>query len=63
MSDMNDEELARKSAWILGPASAAAQALKELDRRRAEGENVHIISQGSYWLVGQTPPEGEGRTS
>lgn len=51
---MSDEELARKSAHILGASSAAARALEELDRRRAAGETVEIFNYRKSWIVG--PP-------
>lgn len=51
---MSDEELARKSAHILGSSSAAARALEELDRRRAAGEAVEIFNYRKSWIVG--PP-------
>ena len=51
---MSDEELARKSAHILGESSAAARALVELERRRAAGETVEIFNHQQSWIVG--PP-------
>ncbi len=49
---MTHEELARKSAEILGASSAAALAVQELDRRRSAGEDVEIISYLRRWIVG-----------
>jgi len=48
------EELARKVASVMGEASAAARAIKELERRRAAGEEVVIYIDKRAWLVG--PP-------
>ena len=52
MSD--HEELARRCAHIIGPFSAAALALQELDRRRKAGEEVRIYQTGRSWVV--VPP-------
>jgi hypothetical protein len=62
---MSDEELARTSANILGASSAAALALAELDRLRAEGNPAEIIndSRRRRWVVvGRKPTDlaGEG---
>lgn len=48
---MTDEALARQLADILGPSSAAAQAVAELDRRRRNGEDAFIARLGKTWLV------------
>lgn len=52
--DIARERLARRSAHILGPSSAAHKALAELDRRRLAGEDVAIFYLGTTWFVG--PP-------
>jgi hypothetical protein len=56
---MTDEELARKSAEILGQASGAARALADLDRLRARGKRAQIIDdhRRSRWLVFELPPQ------
>ena len=47
----DDEELARSCAHIIGPFSAAALALQELDSRRKAGEEVRIYQTGRLWVV------------
>ena len=49
------EDEARRIADIIGPFSAAARALKDVARRRAEGEDVMIYRSLSLWLVGPPP--------
>lgn len=49
------EELARRVAWVTGDASAAAQAISDLDRRREAGENVIIFRGANCWFVGPDP--------
>lgn len=51
-----EELVARRAAHILGEFSAAALAIKELERRRANGEDVFIFSHRQYWLVGPSAP-------
>jgi len=46
------ETQARMVALIIGPNSAAAQALALLEQRRAAGESVAIFAQGKSWFVG-----------
>jgi hypothetical protein len=48
------EELARRSAHILGPSSAAYLALAELERRRALGEPCEIFDYQRRWIVVST---------
>jgi len=49
---MDDEQLARITANVIGPSSAAAKALETLERRRAAGEDVVIFERKSTWWVG-----------
>lgn len=49
-----DEERARKVAYIIGPQSATARALAELERRRKAGEDVCLYRVGCTLIVG--PP-------
>ncbi len=52
-----DEESARKVAHIIGPSSTAAKALKELKRRREEGEKVSLyLSSDQAIVVGPSTP-------
>lgn len=52
-----DEHAVRYVARILGRSSAAAQALEDLDRRRANGECVAIFRSDTGWYVGPIPME------
>lgn len=45
------EDLAARVAHIIGPQSAAAQALKELRNRRSAGEPVELWRNGGAWVV------------
>lgn len=47
-----DEALLRRVARIVGPSSAAAAALAELERRRARGERPKCYRQGTTFFVG-----------
>lgn len=49
------EELARIVAAMLGPSSAAAKALAELEQRRASGEDAIILKDDRLWIVGPIP--------
>ena len=50
---MLDEDGIRRSAHILGPASAAAKAIAEAERRRANGEeNTVVFMVGNTIIVG-----------
>lgn len=51
MSEQTPEELARDVAQIIGSSSAAAAALAELDRLRAEGKSPALIFNGHRWIV------------
>jgi hypothetical protein len=52
---MTDEEVAREMAHIFGPHSASGKAIAELDRRRANGEKVGIVTgPNKTWLVFNT---------
>ena len=55
------EDLARRSAHILGDSSAAASALDELERRRVSGEDVSIYLIDRVWVVGPTIAPDKGR--
>lgn len=46
-----EEDGARRIAEIMGQSSAAAAALRELEARRASGENAVIFRHGSRWVV------------
>lgn len=46
-----DEELAKVSARILGPSSAAQQALDEVGRIRADGNLAAIVNTGTSWVI------------
>ncbi len=50
-ADVSAEELARQCADILGPSSASAQAIAELERRKKDGEDAFIARLGKTWLV------------
>lgn len=53
-----DEALARNVAHIIGDQSAAALALRDLDKRRATGQGAWITNVGKSWFVGfATPPK------
>jgi len=45
----------RHVARIIGPSSAAAQALAEYDRRTAAGEDVTIFERPRSIIVGPSP--------
>jgi hypothetical protein len=52
----HSEETAKRMAEILGPSCASAQALKELEERRKNGEQVDLFVDDDNWLVvGPTP--------
>lgn len=44
-------ETAKMVAEILGPQSAAALALSELERRKAAGEDVALFTTGNSVLI------------
>lgn len=46
-----EEDGARRVAEIMGPSSAAAAALKQLDAYRAEGFSAAITRRRGTWLV------------
>ena len=56
VADESEELVARIAAQILGPHSASARAVAELDARRANGESVCVRQHGNSWLVLPTPP-------
>ena len=45
------EEALERAAAILGPSSAAAQALADIARRREAGEDPICVKEGSTLLV------------
>lgn len=47
-----EEDAARRVAHIVGPSSAAAKAIAELERRRAAGERAYVLRHKQSWLVG-----------
>lgn len=47
-----DEDIARRIAHILGPQSAAAKALNELELRRKDGDDIALFTYGDTILVG-----------
>lgn len=53
------EEQARLVAGIIGPGSAHARALRELDRRREAGEEVYLYRSGPVVVVGPSLPNQE----
>jgi len=48
---LTDLELARKSAWILGAMSAAAQAVDLYDRLVADGKRPQLLQERGRWIV------------
>lgn len=49
----------RHTAKILGPSSAAAKAIEDLDARRANNEDAVIYQRGAFLLVGpRIVPDG-----
>jgi hypothetical protein len=50
-----DEEQAQRIADIVGPSSAAAKALAQLQRRRSDGEDVYLWIVENAILVGPVP--------
>ena len=46
------EETIRRTAKILGPSSAAAKAVADLEARRASSEDAVIYQRGAFLLVG-----------
>ncbi len=55
-----DETRAHAVANIMGPSSAAAKALEQMERRRADGEDVYLWLCGSSILVGPNPESTSG---
>ena len=51
MTDDFDLDVARRVAGIIGPQSAAAEALADRDRRIAAGEDPVIICTQKSWHV------------
>ena len=50
------ENIAHTVSEIMGPQSAAAQALRELDALRAEGKQAWLEHRGDTWVVGSIDP-------
>jgi hypothetical protein len=50
------ESLARRVAYIMGDSSGAANALRELERKRMDGCVAWIELQTGVWIVGSLPP-------
>ena len=52
------EDAARRISQIIGPYSAAGNALRELEKRRSNGESVGLFEGGGMFLVGPSagPP-------
>lgn len=57
-----DEARAREIANIIGPSSAVALALDQMERRRADGEDVYLWLCGGSILVGPVPGETSSLT-
>lgn len=54
-----DPDFVRRIAGIIGPSSAAQQALDDYERRKGAGERVHIfqdVARPIFW-VGPMPEE------
>jgi hypothetical protein len=49
------EDVLRRQASIIGPHSAAARALEEIKRRRADGQDVEVVRCGSTIMVFEKP--------
>jgi len=59
MSKTDDSEmLCRRVAHIMGESSGAAQAIKCLEAKRAEGMDAWVWNEGNKWLVFFEPPVG-----
>lgn len=52
-----EEDAARRIAEIIGPASAAALAIANLEQRRTAGEDAVIWRDGKRWIVGPRPSD------
>lgn len=48
---VDDEELARRVAKIIGESSAAADAIRDLESRRANGVSASLSFDGRTWWV------------
>lgn len=55
--DPVSREVLERVARIIGPSSAAAQTLAELDRRLKAGENVCAYQAGNSFYVGPAPKD------
>ncbi len=53
--ELIEDETAKRIAHIIGDQSGMAQAIREVERRRGEGEKVHIWKAGAMILVGRNP--------
>ena len=54
-----DEAVIRRTASIMGPSSASARAIEDLETRRTKGEDAVIYQRGSVLLVGPRAKETE----
>ena len=52
-----NERIVRRIAGIMGQSSAAAQAIRDFERRRNAGEMVAFYRQGRAWVVGPDTSE------
>lgn len=52
-----DEKLVRITAAIIGPHSAAEKAIKEAERRRANGETVRFLQARGVLIVQSIQPK------
>lgn len=48
---LETEVVAKRIAFIIGESSAAASAIKELERRRESGLDAWLEQSGQFWLV------------
>ncbi len=49
---LDDTELARRIAKIMGQSSAATDALRDFERRLAAGQDATIMCLRGLWIVG-----------
>ncbi len=52
-----EDATAKRIAHILGDQSGMAQAIRDVERRRSEGEEAYIWKAGTMILVGPRPSE------
>lgn len=51
-----NEALAKQLAYILGEASASADALRELQKQRESGREAWLTQHGNVWRVHSRSP-------